>query len=78
MSAHITVTVEPVSELMRTLPHYARSLQSGGFDAVVTLSSGVPATQCYRTARGRLEYVAGSRSLLDRYNRERNAGRGAP
>lgn len=59
------------------LDRVARDIASRGYVAIVTLEAGVPATQAYLTKRGRLDYVAGSRSLLERYTREQR-GVGVP
>ena len=67
----IEVQTETIDDLWRKLPNFARDLQSRGFDAVVTLTAGVPATQCYRVAgkTPAFVYVSGSRRLFERWYR---------
>lgn len=70
MSRPITILRQPISELSQTYPNLARHLRGLGCVGIVTLVSGVPAAMCYEREDGSIEYVSGSRSLADRYDRE--------
>lgn len=74
----IVVEEQSTDEIMRVLPHYGQHLRSVGVVAVLTLVSGpVKATSCYRFKTGRYQYIAGSKSLYDRFIRELRTGMGA-
>ena len=67
----ITVRRETIADLQaRELMYFARDLKERGFVAVLTLESGITASQAYVTQRGRIEHVAGSRALVDRYKEQ--------
>lgn len=67
----ITVRYVTIDDLIaRGLSYFARDLKSRGFAGVVTLESDLAASQAYITPRGRIEYVSGSRALVERYIRE--------
>lgn len=69
-SRPITILRQTLAELLEIYPHVAAHIRSLGYVGMVTLVSGVPAAQCYERPDGRADYVAGSRALADRYNRE--------
>lgn len=62
---HTEETIEQLKD--RGLMHLARHLSSLGFTKIVTLESGITATQCYENKYGILQFVFGSRSLFVRY-----------
>lgn len=69
----ITAKRETLDDLkQRGLRLLARDLLSRGFVELLTLESGLAASQAYVTQRGRVVHVSGSVALVDRYVREIN------
>lgn len=71
MSQSIKTNFQSLASIEEELPNLAADLKDRGWDGILTLQSDRAISQAYMAPDGYAVFVMGSKSLFDRWNRQR-------